>query len=217
MTHDDAEQRDPEFTNDWFTKTGKQNLDALLPELKPKRALEIGCFEGQCSYYLANAMCRTGKAELVCIDTWEGGFDNKSVGEDMAAVERRFDSNMNLAKKRHGNLLTLTKAKGNSDTKLAELLCDRGKDYFDLIYVDGSHESADVLLDAALGIRLLKPGGYMVFDDYLWSPIFTNIPGGCDLLRTPKLAVDAFVNIYIRQIQIDMRFSGYQFYIRKRH
>ena len=187
-----------------------------MPELKPKKALEIGSFEGMCSYYLAHQMCSFGMAELICIDTWQGGFDNKEAGEDMDAVEKRFDSNMALAKEELGPKLKFRKEKGYSHQKLAALLVELGDNYFDLVYVDGSHESPDVFVDAAMGFKLLKPGGYMVFDDYLWSPVFRNIPGGYDPIMTPKLAIDAFVNVHIRQLQVDMRFPAYQLYTRKR-
>lgn len=213
---DAAKSGTPEFTKDWFIQTGMRNLQILLPELKPVRALEIGCFEGQCSHYLAQSMSGNGSCELTCVDTWQGGFDNISVGEDMGEVERRFDHNIALARLAAGPTLEIAKMKGLSHLMLAQLLVDKGENYYDLVYVDGSHESPDVLLDASLGFKLLRSGGYMIFDDYLWSPVFTNIPGGCDPLRTPKLAIDFFVNVFIRQLQIDMRFSGYQLYVRKR-
>lgn len=41
---------------------------------------------------------------------------------------------------------------------------------FDLVYVDGSHRFADVVSDAFAGFDALKPGGIMIFDDYLMSP-----------------------------------------------
>jgi predicted O-methyltransferase YrrM len=46
-------------------------------------------------------------------------------------------------------------------------LCEfAGKKTFDFIYVDGSHQTADVLLDACLSFKLVKPGGIILFDDY---------------------------------------------------
>ena len=206
----------PQFTKDWFIQTGRHNLEVLIPELKPRRVAEIGCFEGLCSFYLATKMSEYGPCELTCIDTWEGGFDNICVGEDMGEVERRFDHNISVAKRRAGNNINIVKLKGLSHLKLAELITEEGEGKYDFIYIDGSHESPDVLLDAVLAFKLLRPGGYLAFDDYLWSPVFENIPGGCDPLRTPKMAIDSFVNIYMRQLQIDTRFLGYQFYVRKR-
>lgn len=42
-------------------------------------------------------------------------------------------------------------------------------DAYDFIYVDGSHLAPDVLTDAVLSWRLLKPGSIMIFDDFLWD------------------------------------------------
>lgn len=43
-----------------------------------------------------------------------------------------------------------------------------GENKFDFIYVDGLHLSQDVLYDALLSFDLLKVGGILIFDDYLW-------------------------------------------------
>ena len=41
--------------------------------------------------------------------------------------------------------------------------------------MDGSHHARDVLQDAVLAWGLLRPGGYMIFDDYEWvSDTFSN-------------------------------------------
>ena len=40
---------------------------------------------------------------------------------------------------------------------------------YDIIYIDGSHATSDVLEDAVLSYRLLKPGGLLIFDDYHWA------------------------------------------------
>mmetsp|Transcript_51895 Transcript_51895/g.89100 ORF Transcript_51895/g.89100 Transcript_51895/m.89100 type:complete len:188 (-) Transcript_51895:119-682(-) len=36
---------------------------------------------------------------------------------------------------------------------------------FDLVYVDGGHDAATALSDGLLSMKLLKPGGYIIFDD----------------------------------------------------
>jgi predicted O-methyltransferase YrrM len=43
--------------------------------------------------------------------------------------------------------------------------------------------------------KLLKQGGIMVFDDYLWGD--PRVP-----LRRPKMAIDAFMNIYAAEINV---------------
>ena len=79
---------------------------------------------------------------------------------------------------------------------------------FDFIYIDGSHIAKDVLTDACMAWPLLKPKGLMVFDDYLWTP------NARDILHRPKLAIDAFVNIFAEEVEIVH--VGYQLVVRKK-
>ncbi len=80
---------------------------------------------------------------------------------------------------------------------------------YDFIYIDGSHSTVDVLEDAVLAFRLAKAGGIIAFDDYLWDDPEFNQQG------TPKLAIDAFTEIYREKLNILE--SGYQVWIRKLH
>jgi predicted O-methyltransferase YrrM len=41
---------------------------------------------------------------------------------------------------------------------------------FDFIYVDGSHQRDDVMIDCLGAWRLLRDGGVMLMDDYTWMP-----------------------------------------------
>ena len=68
---------------------------------------------------------------------------------------------------------------------------------FDVVYIDGSHFARHVLEDAVLAMRLLKPGGVIGFDDYLW--ISPSDPG--DPTASPKAAIDAFERVYADRIE----------------
>ena len=98
-----------------------------------------------------------------------------------------------------------------TETALAELLAADKQPTMDLVYVDGSHQAADVLVDAVLGFKLLKVGGVIAFDDYLWSEA---LPSGRDPLRCPKPAIDAFVNLNFRKLEV-LSAPLYQLYLQK--
>jgi predicted O-methyltransferase YrrM len=66
---------------------------------------------------------------------------------------------------------------------------------FDLIYVDASHYAVDVLTDAVLSFKLLKAGGILIFDDYLWA-------GDENIIYYPKIAIDSFTNIFSKHIKL---------------
>jgi predicted O-methyltransferase YrrM len=57
--------------------------------------------------------------------------------------------------------------KGQSSEVLLELL--REDMQYDFIYVDGSHRSFDVYLDLFLAWKLLRKGGVMAIDDYMYN------------------------------------------------
>lgn len=88
------------------------------------------------------------------------------------------------------------------------MLTEDKSNYFDLVYIDGSHQSPDVIVDACLGFRLCRPGGIMIFDDYLW-------PLKKEVNRTPKMAIDSFTNIYYDKVEI-LRAPLYQLYLQKK-
>jgi hypothetical protein len=77
---------------------------------------------------------------------------------------------------------------------------------FDAAYLDGSHIAADVLEDAVLTWRLLKPGGVLIFDDYRWD-LYR------DSVRSPGPGIDAFLAGFAGQY--DVLHKDYQVILRK--
>ena len=206
-----------EFTNDWFEGgVAKLAFEELIPKINPSRILEIGSYEGASTCYFIEKIGAHKDLEIHCIDTWEGGIEHKDGGDaqaDMAAVERRFTHNTKLAKSKIPNKVHLVEHKSFSDLGLSQLLANGKQNYFDFIYVDGSHQAPDVLLDALLSFKLLKINGFIGFDDYLWQE---KLPGGNDPIRCPKTAIDAFTNIYCRKLRIlNLHLPLYQLYIQK--
>ena len=82
---------------------------------------------------------------------------------------------------------------------------------FRFVYVDGSHQAPDVLCDAVLGFKLLKIGGVLAFDDYLWAETSETTK---DPLRCPKPAIDAFVNVNFQKLRV-IKAPLYQLFIQK--
>ncbi|WP_405054006.1 class I SAM-dependent methyltransferase [Tabrizicola sp.] len=128
----------------------------------------------------------------------------------MGAVEARFRRNADIALGSTGGAVGLHIYKGESGDVLT-VLAHAHRSSFDMVYVDGSHQAPDVLLDALLGFRLLRVGGLLVFDDYLWSE---PLAYGVDPVRTPKLAIDAFTTIFCRKIRV-LSAPLYQLMVRK--
>ena len=190
-----------QYTKDWFA-WAPQVWEQLIRHLPArKNFLEIGSFEGRSAVWITQNMMEDG-GELICVDTWEGGSEH--VNGEMDGAESRFKHNIDLIM---GNFVDrkIQPIKSTSVEALGGLIAQ--KKQFDFIYIDGSHLAKDVLTDACMAWPLLKSKGFMVFDDYLWKP------QGFTLLQRPKVAVDAFVNMFEDELLI--AHLGYQLIARK--
>jgi predicted O-methyltransferase YrrM len=191
-----------QFTADWFA-LHLPIWRQIFATYSPRRILEVGSFEGRSATYMIEECATLEK--LVCADLWE---DYPEL--DMSGAEARFDSNIETARQRRGSPVYFRKMRGKSFLTLAHLLAQREE--FDVIYIDGSHLAPDVLTDAVIAFYLLRVGGLMVFDDYLWRDKET---GGQDILHVPKVAIDAFVNIFYRKLVVRTFAIPYQVYLEK--
>lgn len=180
------------FTKDWFDKNSRQNWDRIVPIINPKKILEIGSYEGAAACYLIEKLGKNNFLEVHCIDTWEES--DGLAKEEALIVEKRFDYNMQLAVNRSQNKTKHFKYKSQSHLVLSKMIAD-GVGDFDLIYVDASHYAVDVLTDAVLSFKLLKAGGILIFDDYLWA-------GDENIVYYPKIAIDSFTNVFSKHIKL---------------
>jgi predicted O-methyltransferase YrrM len=197
-----------DFTTDWFGRFA-EIWRQVLTRHPAARLLEIGAYEGRSACFLIEECAKAGPIELHCIDTWAGGVEHEAAA--MAAVETRFDANIARARAAAAHPVAFHKHKAASHPALIQLLAAGGAASFDLVYVDGSHQAPDVLADAVLGFQLLKVGGVLIFDDYLWS---MEAAGQQDAYNMPKPAIDAFVNIFQRKVSV-LGAPLYQLYLVK--
>lgn len=190
-----------QLENDWFTQNiptwliafQKNNYDKLT-ELD---CLEVGSWQGLSAVFLLHHFER---AKLTCVDTWEGADEHKSdsaKSEVLKKIEQTFDSNLSGYKDR------LIKYKGTSYQYFND---NFDNDKFDLIYIDGSHHSDDVVVDAIKAFEMLKVNGLLIFDDYFWKHYARNLDNPCG-------AINAFMRLKCRQLEI-ISFN-YQLIIRK--
>lgn len=195
---------DYKFTQDWFGWAPPiwEQFKPVLPGRK--KFLEVGSYEGRSTVWTIENMMEDGGL-IVAIDTWEGGEEHAVVGEPMSVVEANFIHNMNVVNEKFPNR-TVDVYKGTSTKYLSHLIHHEYGD-FDFAYIDGSHIAKDVLTDACMAFSLMKPQGIMVFDDYMWGD-------SRDILHRPKVAIDAFVNIFAEHIEVMA--MGYQLALRKK-
>ena len=188
----------PTFSTDWFSYA-IPNFTAIKQHLKTvDSSLEIGVFQGRSTcWQLENMLSDVGT--ITCIDPFIESDDTAlslSTLPEQSERERLFRTNISEVKKPNQTVEVMV---SRSYPALAQLIVDKRQ--FDFIYVDGNHCAYSALTDACMCYGLLRSGGVMLFDDYLWD----HEP---DHLDRPKMSIDSFVNMFGKQVRL--AFSNYQ-------
>jgi len=178
-----------EYSSDWTTPHTKLWMRHLARfSNKPDvHGLEIGCFEGRSSIWFLERIASHPTARMTCIDVFT------------ESIEKRFDHNLRVS----GLSERMIKRKGYSQDVLRTLASQT----FDFVYIDGCHLASCVLTDAVLAWDLLRPGGMIIFDDYLWELEKPKT-------QRPKLAIDTFVAIFHDELRV--RAKAYQVIVEKK-
>ena len=157
LAHVKVYDQDFTFTKDWFAKHVPVWEKALAryagqPDVQ---YLEIGLFEGGSSMWVLENIITHPTAPLTGIDPFE---DTNSYESQFPSYPERFQRNLGKS----GAAERTTVIAGFSQIEMRRLPLN----YYDIIYVDGSHTHQDALEDAVLAVRLLKTGGVLIIDDY---------------------------------------------------
>ena len=179
------------YTQDWFSYH-EEHWSRHFGHLAGRpglQAIEIGSFEGRSACWIVQYLLTGENSRLICVEPFEQYEDQ----------ERNFDHNIRVA----GSTDKIVKLRGRSQQVLSFLAGES----FDFIYIDGSHLALDVLQDAAMCWRLLRPGGTLVFDDYE-HPLF---PDSFGMSAGP--AIDAFLSMLSGRYEL--MFADWQVALRK--
>lgn len=166
------------FRTDWFTPNIPPIYRAIIGR-QINRVLEIGSYEGMSTVWFAKAL--PNNCIVTCVDTFEGSIEHRNWEKN--SIEKTFDSNVKCLVEEKNRIRKLV----GTSHEIVSGLIENGQMY-DLIYIDGSHVTLDVVVDACLGWKVLRPGGIMIFDDCRW--IWTNSEKHC-----PVFGVNAFINL----------------------
>ncbi len=165
------------FTNEWFSAEEIEARNKILGHLKGRpnlRYLEIGTFEGRSLLWMLDHILTSKSSRATCIDVAE------------KPARTRLKKNISASGKKSSiNLISKTSFEG--------LIKLQGKQ-FDIIYVDAAHDMKSVIQDAVLSWPLLKPNGFLIFDDY-W-PLPARFPE--DLIA--RSSIETFLAGYRREL-----------------
>ena len=187
----------PTFPN-WFDGQ-RYNFESNLTHLANKpdlRFLQIGAYTGDASVWLCENILTDPTSILIDVDTWGGSGEEEHTRIDFEKVLAYYESRIVRYQK-------VVRLKMTSDKYFAGEIAAQ----FDFIYIDGDHTAAQVEKDAYSAWKLLKSGGILAFDDYLWG---RDLPPEA----TPKPAIDDFLRTHTGEY--DQLVDSYQVWLRKK-
>ena len=158
---------DFEFTRNWFLSRNLSTFrEYVLPVWagKPVTYLELGVFEGMSLIWMLQRVLTHPDCKAVGVDPWL--ITRKISAEEMYLVMER--AYKNTYKWKAEGICTLIR--GNSIEVLNRMVGKGGfvgikKGSVDICMIDGNHTAPAVVQDAEKCLKLMKPGGWLLFDD----------------------------------------------------
>jgi predicted O-methyltransferase YrrM len=128
----------------------------LVVEHDARDILEIGFYHGKSSAYFAAMLEDLGRGHLVTID-------KKNARDREPNIEQI------LAKLELSHRVTPIFADRSYTWELSKMIRTEPRPQFDLCYFDGGHSFDSTGFGVLLCDMLLRPGGFIVFDDLWWT------------------------------------------------
>jgi SAM-dependent methyltransferase len=179
-------------------RSSKNWLNFFEKEDKPIKYLEVGVHYGRNLFEVATeTFAAHPESELHCIDPWEDYEEYPEYIGKQDSIYETFQKNFKKLPEADANKITIHRGYSR------DLIPTFDDDSFDLIYIDGNHEPEYCLEDGVLAWRKLKPGGYLIFDDFGPDPITPT--AGIRAFATGYQKVGEFVNGGVFDGQVCMR------------
>lgn len=165
----------------------------LIARYRPRSIIEVGTWKGGSAIHMAGLTKEhCPGARIVCVDTWLGAqnflFPDSHPDVDLHRLHGwpmvYYQFLANVCHTGHQDVIVPFP----TTSLIAARFLAAGGHGFDMIYIDGSHDTQDVFHDLEHYLPLLRDGGVMFGDDY-------DMPS----VRT---AVDMFINIRKRPMRL---------------
>lgn len=166
------------FIPGWMPDNHCRKIFDLLVENKVSRAIEIGTFMGRSAHVFASAFRRLGgKRKLVCVDTFEWVYDEKTrldkgilmLRENYPEAARLYFDQHGIRTMRDGFNLTLKRFPFMKDyldvRQINSRLLNLEGQSFDFALLDAGHSYEEVKSDFEKVRPCLGPGSILCLDD----------------------------------------------------
>jgi hypothetical protein len=160
----------PGFEGRFYNKLPHQNWGPHIPiPSGPINYLEIGVADGGNAILVSKSYAKDPESRIYCVDPWIDYDEYPEYKGQQELGYKTFLSNIQKCT----NTSKFIVNRGMSDV-IVPTFADN---FFDIIFVDGNHETEYVYRDGIMAFQKLKVGGYIVFDDYndIWKQTMAGI------------------------------------------
>ena len=179
-------------TTDYFSINAYYWNYIIKENFKNFSYMEIGSYEGNSvSYILKNFSPK----KVYCVDVWEKDKNYKGINK------QNFDNFKFNMKEFEGRFSFFKEGSDN--------FFEKNSDYFDIIYVDGTHESHQVHKDINNAWNFLNLNGIMICDDYFYGNLYTGLDED-----VPATAINKFLKKKKNELKI-ICINNNQIFIKK--
>ena len=138
-------------TTDYFSMNTYYWKKIISKNFKKFSYLEIGSWEGNSALFILKNF---STLNVVCVDIWEKNNEINKYFENFKFNMEEFKNKFSFFRE-------------TSDSFFI-----KNKEKFDVIYIDGSHESTQVYKDINNAWNFLNIGGILICDDYFYGNIY---------------------------------------------
>jgi hypothetical protein len=137
----------------------------------PIKYLEIGCADGGNAIIVSKSYCSHPESKIYCVDPWMDYSEYSEYKGEQETAWNTFNANV----RNSGNISKFVIRRGLSDNIVPTF----EDNFFDIIFVDGNHDTEYVYRDGVMSFQKVKSGGYIIFDDY--SPNWLQTVSGVNM------------------------------------
>jgi len=160
-------------------------LTAFMAEHAVQNVLELGFAHGVSTCYMAAALARFGSGSIVTIDLESARQREPNIEELLARVGQ-------------SGRVTVYFEPTSYTWRLMKFLEEERRPAFDLCYIDGAHNWFVDGFAFFLVHLLLKPGGWIIFDDLDWT--YATSPSLAHTERVRRMPEDERTTPQVRKV-----------------
>lgn len=165
----------PEDIQGWASTSPA--FQKCITDIRPKLIIEVGSWKGCSAVFMAKNCFDAGydDFEIVCIDTFLGSWEFFTTMPEYLPHEHKIHGRAHVYEQFLSNIIHTNLTNHITpfpiDSVNGALCLKHWKVQADMIYIDAGHDYDSVFADLILYKDLVRPGGYLLGDDWFHIPI----------------------------------------------